>query len=206
MPLARIAPDVRRLPAARLDGGPSVESALAHRRSVREYAATPLTLDELAQLLWAAQGVTAPDGYRTAPSAGALYPLETYVVVGEVDGLPSGVYRYEPAVHALALVAEGDRRAELAEAALGQECVAAAPAVIVVGAVPGRTTRKYGDRGQRYVHQEVGHAAQNVCLEAVALGLGTVVVGAFDDRPVKAVVRMAKSVEPQCVLPVGRPR
>jgi SagB-type dehydrogenase family enzyme len=205
MALARAAIDVRKLPAPLLDGGRSVESALRQRRSVREYVAAPLSVDELSQLLWAAQGITAQDGLRAAPSAGALYPLETYVVVGEVEGLPSGVYKYDPSGHALVLVTEGDRRAELADAALGQECVATAPAVIVVSAVYGRTTAKYGERGRRYVHQEVGHAAQNVCLEAVALGLGAVVVGAFDDRPVKAVVRMARHEEPQCLLPVGRP-
>lgn len=205
MALARAPMDVRTLPTPLLEGERSLESALGRRRSVREYSATSLTVDELSQLLWAAQGVTAPDGLRAAPSAGALYPLETYVVVGDVDGLPSGIYKYEPASHALALVTEGDRRGVLADAALGQECVATAPAVVVVGAVYGRMTAKYGNRGRRYVHQEVGHAAQNVCLEAVALGLGAVVVGAFDDRRVKAAVRMTRWEQPQCLLPVGRP-
>lgn len=198
--------DTRKLPQPLLHGGDPLQSVLARRRSVREYSDEPLTLDELSQLLWAAQGVTAPEGLRAAPSAGALYPLTPYVVIGNVEGLPVGVYKHDPVVHLLALVAEGDRRAELADAALGQECVAAAAAVIVLGGVYGRTTRKYGERGRRYVHQEVGHAAQNVCLEAVALGLGTVVVGAFDDRAVRAVVRMTRLEEPLCLLPVGRPR
>lgn len=205
MSLVRAKAGVWKLPTARLEGRRSVESALHRRRSVREYSTASLAVDEISQLLWAAQGITGSDGFRAAPSAGALYPLETYVVAAAVDGLPDGVYKYDPAGHALALLTEGDRRAVLADAALGQECVAAAPAVIVIGAVYGRTTAKYGDRGRRYVHQEVGHAAQNVCLEAVALGLGTVVVGAFDDRRVKAAVGMGRSEEPQCLLPIGRP-
>lgn len=172
---------VRQLPRPTLDGTRPVERALHERRSVREYTGASLTLAELAQLLWAAQGVTTPDGLRTAPSAGALYPLEVSVAVGEVDGLPGGVYRYEPPGHALALVAAGDPRTEVARAALDQECVAAAAAVIAFAADYGRTTGKYGERGRRYVHMEVGHAAQNVCLQAVAAGLGAVVVCASGD-------------------------
>ncbi len=204
MALADAAVDARKLPAPALGGKRSVERALARRRSVREYTASPLTVNELSHLLWAAQGITGDDGARTAPSAGALYPLEISIVVGDVEGLPSGVYGYDPATHALALVAEGDRRAELASAALDQECVRTAPVVIVVAAVYGRTTGTYGGRGRRYVQQEVGHAAQNVCLEAVALDLGTAVVGAFDDRGVKSVACLARREEPQCLLPVGR--
>ncbi len=194
------------LPEPRRSGSWSVEGALGERRSVREYAPTPLTRAELGQLLWAAQGITGPDGGRPAPSAGALYPLEVYVAAGAVEDLPSGVYRYEPRRHALALVAEGDRRAGLAAAALGQECVEEGAAVIALAAVYRRTTGKYGERGTRYVHMEVGHAAQNVYLQAVALGLGTVVVGAFDDRDVKRVLGMGAREEPLCLMPVGRGR
>ena len=188
-----------------LSSGCSFEHALAVRRSIREYARTPLTQDELGQLLWAAQGVTTSEGLRTAPSAGALYPLVLDVVVGDVEGLPAGIYRYRPDQHALLWLREGHRRPELREAALGQECVEAAAAVIALAAMYGRTTDKYGDRGIRYVHMEVGHAAQNACLEAAALGLGAVVVGAFDDGPVKRLLGLAREEEPLALIPVGRP-
>ncbi|HSL52447.1 MAG TPA: SagB/ThcOx family dehydrogenase [Candidatus Deferrimicrobiaceae bacterium] len=183
----------------------SLERVLQVRRSVREYSRKPLTQDELAQLLWAAQGVTGPEGLRTAPSAGALYPLEVDVVIGDVDGLPSAIYRYKPDRHELVLTREGDRRRELSAAALGQDCVEAGAAVIALSGVYERTTAKYGERGIRYVHMEVGHAAQNVCLQAAALGLGAVVVGAFEDGRVKRVLGLARDEEPLSLLPVGRP-
>ena len=192
------------LPRPTLSSEQSLESALKERRSVREYSHRPLTRSELAQLLWAAQGITGPDGLRTAPSAGALYPLEVSVVVGRVDGLPSGIYRYKAERHELVLVEEGDRRGELRAAALGQEYVEAGAAVIALAAVHARTTEKYGKRGIRYVHMEVGHAAQSVWLQATALGLGTVVVGAFDDAPVKRILGLARDEEPLCLMPVGR--
>jgi SagB-type dehydrogenase family enzyme len=188
----------------RLSSERSLESALRERRSIREYSRKSLTRSELAQLLWAAQGVTGPDGLRTAPSAGALYPLEVSVVAGHVDGLPSGIYRYTPGRHELVLIAEGDRRGALRAAALGQECVEAGAAVIALAAVYERTTGKYGKRGIRYVHMEVGHAAQNVWLQATALGLGAVVVGAFDDAPVKRILGLAQDEAPLCLMPVGR--
>lgn len=194
------------LPQPRRSGPWSVESALGERRSVREYTGEALTRAELGQLLWAAQGITEAEGLRAAPSAGALYPLEVYVAVGAVDDLACGVYRYEPARHRLALVVAEDRRAGLAAAALGQECVRDGAAVIALAATYRRTTAKYGERGVRYVYMEVGHAAQNVLLQAVALGLGTVVVGAFDDRDVKRVLSMGPKEEPLCLLPVGRAR
>jgi SagB-type dehydrogenase family enzyme len=193
------------LPAATLGGGHSLERVLAARRSVREFGRTKLTRRELAQLLWAAQGITDPAGLRTAPSAGGLYPLELYVVAGDVSDLEPGVYHYQPVAHALALGAPGDHRADLGAAALGQECVARAPAIIAVTAVYARTTGKYGERGRRYVHMEVGHAAQNLCLQATALGLGAVVIGAFDDREVKRAAALPPRQEPLALLPVGRP-
>jgi SagB-type dehydrogenase family enzyme len=194
-----------RLPRLTLSSGRSLERVLQVRRSIREYSRKPLTHDELAQLLWAAQGVTGPEGLRTAPSAGALYPLEVDVVIGDVDGLPSAIYRYDPDRHELVLTREGDRRRELGAAALGQDCVEAGAAVIALAAVYERTTGKYGERGIRYVHMEVGHAAQNVCLEAAALGLGAVVVGAFEDAAVKRVLGLARDEEPLSLIPVGRP-
>ena len=193
-----------KLPEPRLKGALSVEEALLQRRSIREYKDEPLTLTEVSQLLWAAQGVTDSRGYRTAPSAGALYPLELYVVVGRVEGLSTGVYRYVPDGHHLLLVASGDRRAELAAAALGQSSVRDAPIDLVVSAVPERTTKQYGYRGIQYVHMEVGHVGQNVHLQAVSLGLGTVMIGAFTDERVKQVMALPKEEVPLYIMPVGK--
>jgi len=193
------------LPEPKHDGEVSVEKALLGRRSVRRCGDKPLALAEVSQLLWAAQGVTDPKrGFRTAPSAGALYPLETYIVAGNVNGLADGVYRYLPRDHTLLKVADGDRRAELARAALGQPFVGRAPAVIVFSAVYERVTRKYGERGVRYVDMEAGHAAQNVYLQCESLGLGTVVVGAFRDKDVKRLVGLGDDERPLYLLPVGR--
>ena len=194
------------LPEPRREGEVSVEQALARRRSIREYASEPLPLADVSQLLWAAQGVTDPHGLRTAPSAGALYPLEVYLVAGAVSGLAPGIYHYDPRRHRLLFHAPGDPREDLAEAALAQDWVARAPAQLVLAAVPARTARKYGGRAPRYVHMEVGHAAQNVYLQAVALELGTVVVGAFHDGRLKRVLALPAEVEPLADMPVGRPR
>ena len=191
------------LPAPRLDGGAALEHALAERRSVREFARGALTLPQVAQLLWAAQGVTHGDGARTAPSAGALYPLELYLVAGEIRDLVPGVYRYVPGKHQLEPVAAGDLRRGLCAAALAQECVAAGAAVFVFTAVERRTTRKYGPRGVRYVHIEVGHAAQNLALQATTLGLGTVTIGAFDDAAVARLLQLPAGEVPLYLLPVG---
>ena len=186
--------------------GHSLERALAERRTVREFAAAPIRLADIAQLAWAAQGVTAPDGRRTAPSAGALYPLEIYIVAARVDGLAPGVYHYEPVGHRLVPTADGDRIEALAHAALDQRWIGKAAAVLVIAAVESRTTRKYGGRATRYVHIEVGHAAQNVLLQATAFGLAAAPVGAFDDRGVKALLALPREAEPLYLLPVGRPR
>jgi SagB-type dehydrogenase family enzyme len=194
------------LPAPRTHGTTSLEEALARRRSVREFAARGLSLAELSQLLWAAQGITSRGGGRAAPSAGALYPLEVYVVAGSVDGLPHGVYRYVPSRHELVSVASGDRRAALAAAALGQRWFENAPAIVAFAAVYARTTGKYRERGERYVHFDVGHASENLLLEAVALGLGTTVVAAFDDARVREVMELRASEEPLEIVPVGHPK
>jgi SagB-type dehydrogenase family enzyme len=199
-------PAVVKLPGFRPDGRMPLERAILLRRSVRDYRDEPLSLGDVAQLLWSAQGSTSPRGFRTAPSAGALYPLEVYLVAGRVDGLAPGVFRYRPAGHELLKVFEGDRRVELASAALGQSWVKDAPASIVISAVYDRTTGKYRERGIRYVHMEAGHAAQNVCLQAVALELGSVVVGAFVDSDVKKVLHMPESEDPLAIIPVGRMR
>jgi SagB-type dehydrogenase family enzyme len=193
-----------KLPRPRHKSDVSIEETLLKRRSIRDYATASLTLQEVSQLLWAAQGMSAPPDFRTSPSAGATYPLETYLMVGEVEGLTSGVYRYNPAGHSLLKVIERDLRASLAASALGQRWIKDGAISIVFTAIYERTTRRYRERGIRYVHMEVGHAAQNVCLQAVALELGTVVVGAFDDQRVKKVMNLPKEEEPLYILPLGR--
>jgi SagB-type dehydrogenase family enzyme len=192
------------LPKPRTEGPLSVERALLVRRSLRSYSRSTLTLEETAQLLWAAQGITAGGGYRTAPSAGALYPLEAYLCAGRVDRLPAGVYKYRPDRHDLLRLADGDARSELASAALGQSWVRDAPLTIALAAVFRRITGRYQQRGIRYAWMEAGHAAQNVLLQAVALGLGGVPVGAFDDRGVQRILRMSSEEEPLYLIPVGQ--
>ena len=192
------------LPAPQFDGDLSVERVLRKRRSTREYASKPLTLAEVSQLLWAAQGITQRPGLRTAPSAGALYPLEVYLVAAKVIGLSPAVYRYDPHVHALAMVLEGDKLTPLTTAALEQAFIREAAIALVFCAVYQRTTVKYGERGIRYVHMEIGHAAQNVYLQATARHLGTVVVGAFQDERVRAAIGAANDEDPLCIMPIGR--
>lgn len=201
-----VPPPTLTLPAPVRDGRLPVETALSERRSVREFRNEPLPLADVSQLLWAAQGVNRPDGGRTAPSAGALYPLEVYAVVGRVENLAPGVYRYRPQNHTLALVVDGDKRAGVAAVALGQSWVQEAPLVVVIAAVYERTTRKYGQRGQRYVHMEAGHAGENLCLQAVALKLGTTVVGAFDDAALQKLLNLPLDEQPLALIPVGRPK
>jgi len=192
------------LPGPELDSDTSVEESLLQRRSVRDYTEEALTLSEVAQLLWAAQGITSSLGQRTAPSAGGLYPLEVYVVIGNVKNVPPGVYKYRPEPHELVKVIAGEQREALAEAALSQSPVRDGAIDIVFTAIYERTTGKYGDRGVRYVYMEAGHAAQNVYLQAVALDLGAVVIGAFYDDQVKRVLNLPKEEEPLYIMPVGR--
>jgi len=193
-----------RLPEPRYDSEVSLEQSLLQRRSVRSYSGQPLTLEEVSQLLWAAQGITDPEGFRTAPSAGALYPLEVYLVVGDVQNLPPGVYHYVPDGHQLFKTMDGDRRAGLASAALEQACVKEGSVDFVFTAVYERTTGKYGDRGIRYVHIEVGHAAQNLCLQAIAMGLGAVTIGAFYDEQVAKILDLPEDEQPLYIIPTGR--
>lgn len=188
------------LPAPEVAGSRNLEEAIAERRSIREYADVPLDPAELSQLLWAAQGETSDSGKRAAPSAGALYPLEIYVVD------ETGVYHYVPVGHRLELIVPGDLRAELSAAALDQSAVADAAAVFVITAVEARTAAKYGDRAERYVILEAGHAAQNLLLQAVALDLGAVPVGAFDDADVQRLLSAPSDHEPLYLIPVGHLR
>lgn len=193
------------LPEPRYDSDMSIEQSLLERRSTRSYTDEPITLQELSQLLWAAQGITdSGRGFRTTPSAGALYPLEVYVVAGDVQNLVSGIYKYEPDEHKLARLIDGDKRSELADAALAQPWVKEGALAIVFTAVYERTTVKYGERGIRYVHIEVGHAAQNILLQAVAMGLGAVPVGAFHDEQVARLLNLPNNEQPLYIIPVGR--
>lgn len=199
------------LPPPRTDGGISVESALASRRSRRRFQDRAISAEQLSQILWAAYGVTLPmpnhpalrGGLRTAPSAGALYPLEIYVIVGNVQGIQAGVYRYISGDHKLVRTIDRDVRRELGIAALGQRMAADAPATLVFSAVFERTTARYGARGRRYVYIELGHAAQNVYLQAEALGLGTCAIGAFLDSGVRQLLQLPANEEPLYIMPVG---
>ncbi|MCS7126759.1 MAG: SagB/ThcOx family dehydrogenase [Aigarchaeota archaeon] len=193
------------LPPPRTDSEVSVEYALRVRRSIRDYEDKPLTLQQVSQLVWAAQGITDKRyGFRTAPSAGATYPLEVYVVVkkGGVIDLEEGIYHYLYKEHVLELLKSGDYSRELMEACLDQEWVGDASINIVITAIYERTTWRYGERGRiRYVHMEVGHVGQNIYLQCVSLGLGCVVIGAFYDDSVKKILGVDE--EPLYVIPVG---
>lgn len=188
------------LPPPRLQGPMSLEETLAARRSVRSFTDEPLTLEKIGQLLWAAQGITREWGGRTAPSAGALYPLEVYVAT------PDGLYHYVPQGHRLEVKSRTDLREALWEAGLMQDAIRESPAVFVVTAVYERTAGKYGARAERYVHLEAGHAAQNLLLQAVALGLGGVPIGAFYDERVQAALSLPRDHAPLYLIPVGYPR
>jgi SagB-type dehydrogenase family enzyme len=190
------------LPEPKLSSKTSVEKALSTRRSVRDYGRDSLSIEEISQLLWAAQGITARWGGRTAPSAGALYPLEIYVVVGEVKGLKPGLYHYDPQKHSITEKVDGDLRQKLTQASLYQDEIDRAPATFVITAVYERTMKKYKERGIRYVHMEVGAAGENIYLQAETLNLGTVFIGAFEDEKVKKALGIQE--EPLGIMPVGK--
>lgn len=194
------------LPSPALKGKMSLEEAIAARKSVRRFRPVSLSLDQLGQLLWAAQGMT-HGRLRAAPSAGATYPLELMVATGSgtVPGLTAGVYHYNVEGHSLSLQRAGDLRQRLATAALGQECVATAAVVVVVCALMSRTAFRYGRRAERYINMEAGHVGQNVSLQAIALKLGTVMVGAFDDEEVRVTLELDAPIRPLYIMPVGTP-
>jgi len=194
------------LPKPEYNSDVSLEESLVKRRSVRDFTGESLTLKEVSQLLWAAQGTTSNFGGRTAPSAGALYPLEVYLIVGDVQGLSTGIYLYKPKKHELVMISGKDVRQPLAGAALGQSAVKKGAIDLVFTAVYQRITRKYGDRGIKYVHMEIGHAAQNVCLQATAMEMGVVTIGAFNDQKVSRILNLPKNEEPLYIIPVGKRR
>ncbi|MCM8815909.1 MAG: SagB/ThcOx family dehydrogenase [Candidatus Omnitrophica bacterium] len=190
------------LPSPEIKGKISLEETIAKRRSIRNYSDEKLSLKELGQLLWAAQGITAGWGGRTVPSAGATYPLEIYVAAGNVDFLKPGLYHYKPGYHNLEKILDGDIRKKLCDAALGQKWIEKAPATIIIAADFSRTRKRYGERGTRYVFIEAGHAGQNIYLQSEALGLGTVAIGAFDDNQIQDILKIKNDV--LYLMPVGK--
>ncbi|MFO8234671.1 MAG: SagB/ThcOx family dehydrogenase [Bacteroidales bacterium] len=212
--------DAISLPSPGTKGDVSIESTLENRRSVREFSDKPLTLSDIGQILWAAQGITEKmeqppaqwkgdewmGGKRTAPSAGALYPMEIYLIASRVEGLDEGVYWYHPGEHELRLVLEGEIGKKLASAALGQSCIRQASANIVMTGVYERTANKYGERAQRYVHIETGAVAQNIYLQAESLDLGTVFVGAFQDEELIQLLELPEKESPLGIMPLGHSR
>lgn len=194
-----------KLPVPNTENGLTLNQALAQRRSRRQLGESSLPLKQVGQLLWAAQGITDARGLRTAPSGGALYPLELYLVAGKVENLTPGIYRYLPEQHALELQAKGEHRSALAKAALNQEYIRENSVLFVFTAVYERTTKKYGRRGIRYVHIEVGHAAENLLLTATSLGLDAVMVGAFNDDEIRRLMALPSEEHPLALIPIGKP-
>lgn len=191
------------LPAPITKGKISLEEAILKRRSQRSFTQKDLSLDQIGQLLWAAQGITEKKwgySFRTAPSAGALYPMEIYLVSKD------GLFHYLPEGHKLEVLGEKDLRKALCASALGQDAIAQAPLNIVICAVYARVTAKYGERGIRYTHIEAGHVAQNIHLQAVNLGLGSVPIGAFSDEGVQKTLDLPKDHAPLYIIPVGYPQ
>lgn len=186
------------LPQPSLKGPLSLEEVLKARRSVRVFQEKELSLKQVGQLLWAAQGITSPDGKRTAPSAGALYPLEVYYFCSQFWG------RYDPEEHSLEVLGRGDKREEISRASFNQSWIAQAPGIFVIVGFVERTAVKYGERAERYVTLEAGHACQNILLEAVALGLGGTSVGAFWDDEINSILKV--QALPLYVVPVGYPK
>ncbi|MDY7034565.1 MAG: SagB/ThcOx family dehydrogenase [Thermodesulfobacteriota bacterium] len=193
----------------RKQGDISLENAINNRRTIRSFASKKLTGEQFSQLLWAAQGITDGKGFkRSAPSGGALYPMNIYAVVGEnlIEGMKAGIYHYEPHGHTISLIITGDLRKEVARAALSQMWMAKPPLTLVITAEYGRITSKYGQRGVRYAMIEAGHIGQNIFLQAEALGLRAGIVGAFHDRDVIRVMKIPSIHEPLLIMPVGYKR
>jgi SagB-type dehydrogenase family enzyme len=204
-----------KLPSPQLKGKVSLEETILRRRAVRRYRSEPLGLSQLSQILWSAQGITGTREFRAAPSAGATYPLEIFVFVGKqgvIDSetkqapeeLQAGIYHYEADSHSLSLHKLADLRPDLARATLDQEFIIDAPVDIVICALYHRTSYRYGRRGERYVHIEVGHVGENIHLQAVALGLATVEVGAFHDEEVRKVLGAEEQIKPLYIMPLGK--
>jgi len=197
--------DIIQLSSPMYESSTSVEEALLNRRSVRDYKTESLSLSEVSQILWSAQGIAdTAEGLRTAPSAGALYPLEIYLVAANVKDLNPGIYKYSPQDHTLQKISEGDKRNEISNASLKQESITSASAIVVITAIYERTFFKYGKRTERYVNMEVGHVGQNIYLQAVSLGLGTVMIGAFTDEALKKALNLRDDEHPLALYPLGK--
>ena len=199
------AQDLINLPAPDSQGTVSVAQAIKSRRTVRQFARQNLTQNQLSQLLWAAYGITDSRGLRSAPSAGALYPLDLYAVVGDrqVSSLAAGVYHYLPEKHSLEVIRQGDLRPAVARASLSQAWMAEAPIMLVITGEYRRCQIKYGERGIRYTYMEAGHVGQNIFLQAEALGLGAGIVGAFENAAVSQTLGLPPAHDPLIIMPVG---
>lgn len=193
------------LPEVDLQDKDKLTDLLKQRRSIRAFKQKAISLDELSKILWAAQGITSSLGYRTAPSAGALYPIEIYIVIGNVTSLEPGLYKYDVNKNALMLITKGKFRDELAKIALNQSWIKDAPVIIIINAILQRTTQKYGERGIQYVHIEVGSVAQNIYLQATHLNLGTTIVGAFQDKELKKLLNFNVNEDSFAMMPIGYP-
>lgn len=187
------------LPKPILKGSKSLEECIYERESVRSYNDEVIEIEQISQILWATQGKKG--GKRTVPSAGATYPLEIYVTLKD-----KGYFHYTFENHVLELITDEDLSRKLAEASWNQHFIAEAYLNVIICAIFDRTTQRYGQRGVRYVYIEVGHCAQNVHLEAVALGLCSVPIGAFEDAKVKEVLELRKKIEPLYIIPIGYPK
>ena len=193
-------PEPRPLPAPVSVGSMSLEETIARRRSVREFRDEPLTPQQIGQLCWAGQGITDPRGGRRAvPSAGALYSMELLVMTAD------GVSRYRPRDHALEPLLAGDQRRAVRQTALDQEMITQAPATLIITAVVERVAAKYRDRAERYCFIEAGHIAQNILLQAEALRLAGVPVGAFEDAKVAAALKLPANERVMYLVPLGKP-
>ncbi len=197
--------EIIELPEPKFSSKTSIEEVLHKRRSIRDYLDDPLSISDISQILWAAQGITEETyGLRTAPSAGALYPLEIYIAVSNVNDLNPGVYKYKPQNHTLEKIDEGDKRLNISNAALQQDAIANSSAIVIISAVYERTAVKYGSRAERYIHIEVGSVGQNIYLQSVSLGLGTVMIGAFKDEALKKVLALPKNENLYAIMPLGK--
>lgn len=202
------------LPPPSTTGGVTVEAAIARRRSCRSFTEDqPLSLDQLSQVLWAAQGITGDNGERAAPSAGGQYPLYILAATGAVVGTDQALHRYRPRPHSLTLVASGDHRSAFERSALDRQpwLGQAALVLAVVAEMPGivehfREQPPPGERGRRYAHVETGAVAENVHLQAAALGLGCIVVAGFDDAAFSTALQLPEGHEPTTMLAIGAPR
>ncbi len=196
-----------KLPQPRLKSDFPLEKAIFQRRSIRSFSRSPLTMNQISQLLWAGQGITG-NAMRVCPSAGATFPLELFLLAGKdgIESFEAGLYHYQPQRHSLKLLFEEDLRSRLAFICWGQNFIAESPTSIIIAAEYRRTTSHYGDRGIRYTHIEVGHVGQNLALQAIALNLGTVVVGAFSDERLSEVLKLPRNLAPLYVIPIGYPK